>query len=307
MPNTPKVSIIGSGRVGSTTALILAMKELADVTLVDIIEKVPQGEALDIMHGAASGFGSKVTGTNDFSGIANSDIVINTAGMARRPGMDRLDLLNRNVQILKSVADKIKKYSPETIVLQVSNPMDALNYVMRKATGFPTERVMGMGGMLDSQRLSLHIANELNGKPNLIKSMVIGEHGESQVPLFSQTMFEGKPVGDIINEQQKEDITKKLRASGSEVIGLKGATIFAPALAITSMLDNILNDKKQVMPCSVHLEGEYGNDGIAIGVPARLGRKGVEGVVELDLNEKEMDMFNASAKKMKSVIEELKL
>jgi len=303
----PKVSIIGAGRVGSTTALVLAMKSLADVTLVDIVEKVPQGEALDIMHGAASGFGSSVTGTNDFSQIANSDIIINTAGMARRPGMDRLDLLNRNIQIVRSVAEKIKQYAPNSIVIQVSNPMDAMNYVMKKATGFPRERVFGMGGMLDSQRFSLFLSEELDAKPNEVKSMVMGEHGESQVPLFSQSTFNGKNVMKELDEGQRQKVLGRVRNAGSEVIGLKGATFFAPALAIAGMVDNILNDKKETMPCSVWLEGEYGHKGVCIGVPARLGKGGMEGVVELDITDDEKAGFDKSAKKMEGVIEELKL
>jgi len=303
----PLVSIIGSGRVGSTTAFVLAMKDLADVTLVDIVEKVPQGEALDIMHGAASGFSSAVKGTNDFSEIAGSDIVINTAGMARRPGMDRLDLLNRNIQILKSVAENIKKHAPNAIVMQVSNPMDVMNYTMRKVTGFPRERVIGMGGMLDSQRFSMLLAEELEAMPGELKSMVIGEHGESQVPLFSQSTLNSKPVVELLNDEQRQKILQRTRNAGSEVIGLKGATFFAPAIAIVRMVDNILNDKKEVIPCSVCLEGEYGMEGLSIGVPAKLGKGGMEGVVELDISDEEMLNFEKSAKKMKAVIEELRL
>lgn len=303
----PKVSIIGSGRVGSTTALMVAMKELADVMLVDIVEKVPQGEALDIMHGAASGFGKKVTGTNDFSNIAGSDIVINTAGMARRPGMDRLDLLNRNVQILRSVAGNIKEHAPGSVVIQVSNPMDIMNYAMRKATGFPRERVIGMGGMLDSQRFSLHLAEELNARPNHIKSVVIGEHGESQVPLFSHSIHEGRRVLDTLTEEQRRRVTERTRVAGSEVIGLKGATFFAPALALASMVDSIVSDRKETMPCSVWLDGEYGHSNVCIGVPCRLGKCGMEGVIELEITGEERLAFDKSARKLEGVIEELRL
>ena len=303
----PLISIIGAGRVGSTAAFVLALRNMADVTLVDIVEKVPQGEALDIMHGVSSGLGVNVKGTNDFREIAGSDMVINTAGMARRPGMDRLDLLNRNVQILNSVASRIKEHAPKAIVMQVSNPMDTMNYVMKKATGFPRERVIGMGGALDSQRFSLFLAEELGAKPVEVKSMVIGEHGDSQVPLFSQSTLKRECVLDVLGDAQREKVLNRTRNAGSEVIGLKGATFFAPALAIAGMADGILNDRKEVMPCSVCLEGEYGHEGLSIGVPAKLGRKGIEKVVELDITEEEKAMFDKSAKKMKGVIEELGL
>lgn len=301
------VSIIGAGRVGSTTAFVLAMKGLSDIRLVDIMERVPQGEALDIMHGAASGFSVDVSGSNDFKDIAGSDIVINTAGMARRPGMDRLDLLNRNIQILNSVAGNIKSYAPVSIAIQVSNPMDVMTYVMKKATGFPRERVMGMGGMLDSQRFSLFLAEELGAKPVEVKSMVIGEHGESQAPLFSQSSLKGECVMDLLDDRQRQRVLKRTRDAGNEVIGLKGATFFAPALAIARMVENILRDRKEIIPCSVYLEGEYEHEGLCIGVPARLGKNGMEGVTEPDITDEEKEMFDGSAKKMKGVIEELKL
>lgn len=313
------ISIVGAGRVGSTTAFMLAMKDLADIMLVDIVEKVPQGEAMDIMHAAASGFSANVEGSNDFSKMAGSDIVINTAGMARRPGMDRLDLLNRNIQIVRSVAASIKKHAPDAIIIQVSNPMDALNYAMRKAGGFQRERVIGMGGMLDSQRFSLFLAQELNRnysgqkagesvvRPADVKAMVIGEHGESQVPLFSQSFLKGECVADMLDKRQMQKLVGMTRAAGSEIIALKGATFFAPAIAITRMVENVLGDRKDVMPCSICLESEYGQDGLSIGVPARLCREGLDEVVDLDINEEERSMFDMSARKMKNVIEEVGL
>ena len=301
------VSIIGSGRIGSTAAFVMAIKGLADIRLIDIVEKIPQGEALDIMHGAASGFGVSAMGTNDFSEMKGSDIVINTAGMARKPGMDRLDLLNKNVQIVSSVAENIKKHAPDSMVIQVSNPVDIMNYVMKTVTGFPRKRVFGMGGMLDSQRFSLHLANALGAKLWEVKAMVIGEHGESQVPLFSQSTVNGEPVNDKLSEDQKKAVRENLRNSGAEVIGQKGATVIAPVVAISSMVEAILNDKKEVMPCSVHLEGDYGHEGICIGVPARLGKEGLEGVVELDITDEERAYFNGSAKKIKGVVKELNL
>ncbi len=301
------ISIIGAGRVGSTAAFVLAMKSLADIKLVDIVEKVPQGEALDIMHGAASAFSVDVSGSNDFRDIAGSDIVINTAGIPRKPDMDRLDLLNKNVQIVKSIAEKIKEHASSAIVLQVSNPMDIMSYIMNRITGFPRERIMGMGGMLDSQRFSLFLARELNAKPMEVKSMVIGEHGESMVPLFSQSFLGDKCVSELLSEEQKNRVLENTRKVGAEVIGLKGATVFAPALAIARMVENIIRDKKETIPCSVYLDGEYGHEGLCIGVPAKLGKNGMEGVAELDITDEEKEMFDKSAKKMKGVIEELKL
>ncbi len=299
------ISIIGAGRVGSTAAFSLALKELGDIKLVDIMEKVPQGEALDLMHAAHSGFCVDVLGTNDFRDIEGSGIVINTAGLARKPGMDRLDLLQKNRQIVSSVAESIKKFAPDAIVIQVSNPMDVMNFVMHKVTGFERERVIGMGGMLDAQRFSLFLARELDAKPMDVKSMVIGEHGESMVPLFSQSFLDSRPVSELLSEEQKKTVLEKTRKAGAEVIGLKGATVFAPAIAITRMVENIVKNKREMLPVSCYLQGEYGVKDVCIGVPARLGKSGLEEIIELGLEDEEKNAFLQSAEKLKKIISEL--
>ena len=301
------ISIIGSGRIGSETAFLLAQRGFGDIKLIDIVEGLPQGHALDIMHAAHSGFSVEVSGSNDFQDIRGSEIVINTAGFARKPGMDRTELISKNKAIVKDVAEKIKRFAPDSIVIQVSNPIDILTYVMKKATGFERERVIGMGGLLDSQRLALYISRALKVKPHEINPLVMGEHGESMVPVFSKSLFQGKPVSRLLSEHQTEKIEKETRASGAEVIGLKGATVFAPSTAITGMVESIIRDKKKTIPVSAYLEGEYGLKDICIGVPAVLGKSGIEKIIELELSEAEDKAFRKSAEKIRNMVARLRV
>lgn len=301
------ISIIGSGRIGSETAFLLAQRGLDDVRLIDTVKGLPQGHALDIMHAAQSGFKVEVSGSNNFQGIKDSDIVINTAGFTRSADMDRAELINKNKDIVKSVARETKKLAPHSIVIQVSNQMDIMTYIMKNETGFERERVMGMGGILDSQRLALYISRELKVKPDEINSMVIGEHGESMVPVFSNSFFQDKAVSELLSENQMKKIAEETRASGAEVIGLKGATVFAPSIGITRMVESILGDKKETMPVSAYLEGEYGVRGICIGVHAVLGKSGIKEIVELDLSDEEEKAFRQSAEKIKNIISNLRI
>ncbi len=300
------ISIIGSGRLGSEAAFLLAQKGLSDIKLIDIAKGLPQGHALDIMHSARS-FSVEVSGSNDFQDIKGSEIVINTAGFPRKPGMDRTGLINKNRDITESVAKKIKTLAPESIVIQVSNPIDILTYIMKKTTGFERDRVMGMGGLLDSQRLAFYLSRELRAKPQEIDALVIGEHGESMVPVFSNSLFQEKPVSGILSQEQMKDIANKTRSSGAEVIALKGATVFAPSIAIARMAEAIVKDRKETIPLSAYLEGEYGIEGICTGVPVVLGKSGIEKILELDLSEDEEKAFRESAEKIRNMISGLSL
>lgn len=298
------ISIIGSGRLGSETAFLLAQRGLSDIKLIDIVKGLPQGHALDIMHSAQS---AEVLGSNDFQDIKGSDIIINTTGFARKPGMDRTGLINRNSDIVKSVAKKIKTLAPDSMVIQVSNPLDIMTYIMKKTTGFERGSVMGMGGLLDSQRLAFHISRELRAKPRDINPLVMGEHGESMVPVYSNSFFQGKPVSELIPEEKKKEIAEKTRSSGAEVIGLKGATVFAPAIGIARMAEAIVKNKRETIPLSAYLEGEYGIEGICIGVPAVLGKSGIEKILEPELSEEEEKAFRASAEKIRDIISSLSI
>lgn len=298
------ISVIGAGKLGSETAFVLARMGLDDIRLIDIVEGLPQGHALDMMH-ASQSLRVEVSGSNDFQDLRGSDIVINTAGLPRKPGMLRTDLINKNRDILESVARKIRQFAPESIVIQVSNPLDIMTYVMKRATGFERERVMGMGGLLDSQRLAYRLSRELDAKPSEINALVMGEHGESMVPIFSKSIYQGKPVSGLISQEKMKGISEKTRLAGSEVIALKGATVFSPAIATARMVESILRDGKETFPVSAYLEGEYGLEGLCLGVPAVLGKSGIEKIQELELSEEEEKAFRASAEKLKGIVSEL--
>jgi len=302
----PKIAIIGAGKIGSNTALRVAEKELGDVILVDIDDKLPKGEALDLMHSAPLSFDVKVTGTKDYEDIKDSDVVVITAGIPRKPGMDRMDLLKTNSGIMKSICEKIKKYAPDSIVVIVSNPMDIMTYIAYQTLGFPKERVMGEN-LLDSLRLSYLLSSELGVSPKSVRSMVIGEHGETMVPLLSQSSINGVPARKLIANDRHEEIRLGVRKSAMSVIERKGATIFAPTLAIAHMVEAIIKDKKEIMSASAYLEGEYGVEGICIGVPVKLGRNGIEEIVQVDLTEEESAAFAKSSEKLKNIVQEIGL
>ena len=295
-----KVSVIGAGKVGSTTAQLLALKGLADVVLVNRTEGLAQGVALDIKQSTpVEGSDSSVVGTGDYSQIAGSDIVVVTAGAQRKEGMTRDDLLKTNAQIIAAVAEKIKQYAPSSIVIMVSNPLDAMAYLMRQKTGFEKGRIIGMAGMLDSARLTTFISEELKVTPKEVKTMILGSHGDSMVAILSATTVNGFPVEKLIEKEKLKRIVERARDGGAEIIKLEGSSAYyAPASSVVSMVDSILNDKKKIMPCSAYLEGEYDLSGLFLGVPVVLGNKGVEKIVVMALSDDEKAALLESAKKI---------
>lgn len=301
------IGMIGAGRVGSQAALELASQGIDDISLVDVVEGLAEGEALDISHKLAEiGVDSKVRGSNDFSIINGSDVVVVTAGLARKPGMTRMDLLQKNSSIIASVSKEIAKYAPGSIVIVVTNPMDVMTYVTLKETGFERERVIGMGGLLDLSRFKYVLSNMLNVSRSSINSIVIGEHGENMVPLASHTWIGSVPLSKLLSEDQIKSAIEETRRVAAEVIAKKGATVYAPASAISRMVKAIRMDKKEILPASTLLEGEYDLNDLCIGVPLRLGCDGVEQIYELSLSDIEWDEFKKGAETIKQAIKSLK-
>ncbi|MEE9406234.1 MAG: malate dehydrogenase [Candidatus Aenigmarchaeota archaeon] len=297
------ISIIGAGRLGANTAFQLAKEGLDDVRLVDIVEGLPQGEALDIME--CSDLEVGVSGTNDFSDIKGSKVVVVIAGLPRKPGMTREDLLHKNSDIVRSVCRNIKEHAPDAVVIVVTNPMDMMTWVAHKELGFPRGRVMGMGGQLDSQRFAYFLSKELRVAPKDVKALVMGQHGEAMIPVPSQSSLNGTPVKEKLSEEQISNSIERTKGAGIEVIKLKGGTAWAPATAISRMVKAILKDEKKVIPCSVPLDGEYGQEGLCIGVPVVLGKDGFEKVKEVELTDEEKEQFNQSCQKVKEAIQSL--
>ncbi len=294
-----KISIIGAGRVGAAAAYTIAHKRLADeIVLLDIAKDLLEGQALDISHSLAWDGQSRVT-QGDYPDIEGSRIVIICAGAGRKPGMSRLELAAANGSIIKGIAASIRKHAPDAIVITLTNPVDAMNYVMWRATGFPRERVVGQGGVLDSLRFRWVAAKVLGLRPSSVEAYVLGEHGSSKVLLFSRILVDGRQPKISVGERMK--ITEELERSNESVLAKKGATEFAPAHAILRMADSIISDKKDVMPCSIVLKGEYGLKDVSIGVPVILGRNGVEKVVEWPLDHAELASLKRSAEIIKDV------
>lgn len=304
-----KVTIVGAGNVGATAAQRIMEKSLADVILFDIIEGVPQGKALDISEAAPiCGSDVSITGSNNYGDTAGSDIVVITAGLARKPGMSRSDLLKKNVTIVKEVTEEIVKRSPDSILIIVTNPMDLMTYLAWAVSGFPKQRVMGMGGALDSSRFRCFIARELNASVENVHAFVLGGHGDLMVPLPRFSTVAGIPITELIEKSAIEKIVERTRFGGAEIVELlkTGSAFVAPAAAITEMVEAILLDKKKILPCAVFLEGEYGIKDLFIGVPVTLGRGGIEGIIEIKLSEEETDSFHKSADRIRSGVEEIK-
>ncbi len=302
------IGLVGSGRVGSTLAMLLVQRNVDDITLVDIIEGLPQGEALDLSHMAAEiGADCRISGSNDYSALEGADIVVVTAGLARKPGMTRMDLLNKNSGIIKSVAQQVAKYAPECKLVMVTNPLDAMVYVALKSSGFPKSRVMGMSGMLDLSRFKEFLSQALHISRASIDALVIGEHGESMTPLPSYTAVNGIPLNSLLSEQQIGEAIEKTRKVAAEVIKLKGATFYAPANGIARMVEAIHYDKKMLLPVSTYLEGEFDQSGLCIGVPAIIGKSGVEKIVEVKLAGQEKEWFDKGAATIKEAIASLQL
>ena len=302
------ITVVGAGRIGGSVASNLIFRELDDIMMVDIIKGLPQGEALDLGHMAASyGINVGVNGSNDFADITGSDIVIVTAGLPRKPGMTRLDLLHKNKEIISDISRKILKYAPESIVLMVTNPLDMMTYVALKITGFSKNRVFGMGGTLDSARFRFFISKALSVARSSVQALVIGMHGEFMLPLPKFSSVERKPLTDIMSKKDINKIVEMTRMTAAEVIALKGGTVYAPGNAVGEMIESIINDKKNVLPLSTYLNGEYNVNDLCIGVPAILGKKGVEGITELQLENDEKTMFLNGVKSLKKAISEINL
>ncbi|HEX2030004.1 MAG TPA: malate dehydrogenase [Actinomycetota bacterium] len=294
-----KVTVVGSGFVGATTAMRVAQKGLADeVVMVDIVEGLPQGLALDMNQSATiEGFEPAVRGTNDYGDTAGSDVVVITAGLPRQPGMSRMDLLEKNAGILRDVATKVRDTSPEAVIVVVSNPLDEMTFLAGEVTGFPREKVMGMAGTLDSARLRFFIAEELNVSPTGVEAMTLGSHGESMVPLPARATVDGKPLRDLVDEATLERLYQRTRDAGAEIVSYlkKGSAYYAPSAAVAEMVDAIVGDTKAVVPACVWASGQYGISDVFVGLPARLGRGGVEEVVELELDESTLAALREAA------------
>jgi len=305
-----KISIIGAGFVGATAAHWAAAKELGDIVLVDILEGIPQGKALDLFESApVEGFDSNVIGTNTYEETKGSDIVIITSGVPRKPGMSREDLLEINRKIIESVVAEVTSKSPNAILIMVTNPLDTMTYLAVKKSGLPKERVMGMAGVLDTARYRAFIAMELGVSVEDIQALLLGGHGDEMVPLPRYTTISGIPLSQLLPKEKIDKLVDRARKGGGEIVNLlkTGSAFYAPSAGAIQMAEAILKDKKRILPCCVYLNGEYGLKDICFGVPVKLGEKGVESIIELDLTEEEKGLVAKSAESVKKSIEELKL
>jgi malate dehydrogenase len=303
-----KITVVGAGQVGTTVAQLAAYKNLGNVVLIDIVEGVPQGKALDLQEsGCLQVFDSIVTGTNDYKDTADSDIVVITAGVPRKPGQSRTDLLAINGKIVKSVTEEIMKYSSNPIIIVVSNPLDAMVHVVKKVSGLPKNRVMGMAGVLDAARFRTFISLELKCSMVDTDAMVLGGHGDSMVPMPRYATVSGISITDLMTKEQIERLVDRTRNGGAEIVGLlkKGSAFLAPGASAVKMVEAILRDKKQILPCTVLLEGEYGWSNIYFGVPVKLGNNGVEEIIQLELTAEEKIAVDTSAKEVEEMIDEI--
>jgi malate dehydrogenase len=303
-----KVTVVGAGNVGGTTAQRLAERNYADVVLVDIVEGLPQGKALDILEsGPILGYDSNVVGTNGYEESTNSDVVVITSGSPRKPGMSRDDLLKTNQNIVSSVTAEVAKHSPEAIIIVVANPLDAMCHVAMETSGFPRERVVGMAGILDTARYRTFIAQELGVSVRDVFALVLGGHGDTMVPLPSMATVGGVAITELLPQDRVEAIVDRTRGGGAEIVQLlqSGSAFYAPSAAVVEMVDSILLDQKRILPCAVYLQGEYGIDDLFVGVPVKLGASGVEEVVELDLQEGELEDLGNSAGAVRELVEVL--
>ena len=301
-----KVTVVGAGNVGATAAQRLAEKDLCDVVLVDIVEGVPQGKALDLTEAAPiEKHDAHLTGTNGYEETAGSDIVIITAGIPRKPGMSRDDLISTNAGIMKSVTEQIAKLSPDAVLIIVSNPLDAMCHVAFDASGFPKERVLGMAGVLDSARFRAFISMELNVSVENTHAFVLGGHGDTMVPLPRYSTVAGIPITELMSQDRIDALVDRTRNGGAEIVSLlkTGSAYYAPASAAVEMAESILKDKKKILPCAVYLEGEYGLEKLFIGVPAKLGAGGMEEIVEIQLTDEEKAALDHSADAVRELVE----
>ncbi|HWE42155.1 MAG TPA: malate dehydrogenase [Gemmatimonadaceae bacterium] len=306
-----KITVVGAGNVGATTAQRLAEKSLArTVVMVDVVEGVPQGKGLDQWESApVEGFDTRIIGTNGYDESADSDIVVITAGIARKPGMSRDDLLNTNAGIVKAVCEQVKRTSPKSIIVMVSNPLDVMCYVAKEVTGFPRERILGMAGVLDTARYRSFLAEALDVSVEDIQAMVLGGHGDTMVPLVSYTTVSGIPVSQLLDRKTLDAIVDRARNGGAEIVKFlkTGSAYYAPSAAAVQMCEAIALDKKRVLPCAAWLEGEYGMKGLFLGVPCKLGRKGLEKILEIELTSAERVALGKSADAVREPMAAVKL
>ena len=301
-----KVTVVGAGNVGATTALRIQQLGYTDVVLVDVVEDLPQGKALDMLEaGPVIGTDARVTGSNSYDESADSDVVVITAGIARRPGMSRDDLLLTNMRITSSVTEQVVKYSPECIIIAVTNPLDAMVQNVYETSGFPRNRVFGMAGILDTARFRTFIAEELNVSVEDVQALVLGGHGDDMVPLVRYTSVGGIPITELMAEEKIDQLVARTRAGGGEIVALlkEGSAYYAPSAAITQMVEAVLLDKKRVLPACAYLEGEYGINGLCVGVPVKLGAGGVEQIMQIGLTEEERTALRHSAASVQELVD----
>ena len=303
----PKVSIIGSGNIGATVAHLIAIKKLADMVLVDVVEGLAEGKALDIHESAPiEGFDIKIEGSHTYEATKNSDIIVITAGLARKPGMSRDDLLKKNTEIVKSVTEQVVKYSPNSILIVVSNPLDAMVFVASEVSKFPKNRIVGMAGILDTSRFKTFIADELDVSVNDIEAFVLGGHGRYMVPMIQYTNVAGKPLTELLDKDTIEKLIQRTRDAGIEIVNFlkTGSAYYSPASSIVEMITSILKDENKILPCAAYLDGEYNVKGYFIGVPVKLGKNGIEDVVKFKLDEEETKLFDQTVEHVKKLSEQ---
>ncbi|CAN5272139.1 malate dehydrogenase [soil metagenome] len=309
MLKRPKISIVGAGNIGATAAHWAAQRELGDIVLVDVVEGVPQGKGLDLFQASpVEGFDAKITGSNGYEATKDSDIIIITAGLARKPGMSRDDLVAKNEEIVRECASKSAAQSPNAIIIVISNPLDAMCTVAHRASGFPKHRVIGMAGILDTARYRAFLADALDVSVEDIQALVLGGHGDAMVPLISYTSVSGIPITQLLSQDKLDAIVKRTANGGGEIVALlkTGSAYYAPSASAIQMAEAIIKDKKRILPCAALLEGEYGINGIFIGVPVLLGKNGIEKIVEVSLTNEERVALNKSAAGVKELVDKLK-
>jgi malate dehydrogenase len=300
-----KITVVGAGFVGSTLVQRLAERDYADVVMFDIVPNMPQGKALDMLQaGPVLGYDTLITGTNDYADTTDSDVVVVTSGFPRKPGMSRDDLLKKNQEIVSQVIEQVVKYSPNSIIIVVTNPLDAMAQVALHVSGFPRERVIGMAGVLDTARFRTFIAQELGASVRDVQAYVLGGHGDTMVPLSRLCTVAGIAIAELLPAERIEQIVQRTRDGGAEIVKLlgNGSAYFAPSASVLQMIDSIVLDKKMILPCAVYLKGEYGIQNLYVGVPAKLGAKGLEQVIEVELNEQERALLRKSADAVEELV-----
>jgi len=306
----PKVTVVGAGNVGATVAQYVVERELADVVLTDVIDGLPQGKALDLLEaGPVHDYDCRLTGANDYKATADSDIVVITAGLARKPGMSRDDLLMKNAEIMRGVTQEVVRQSPNSILIVVTNPLDAMAQLAWKVSGLPRERVIGMAGILDSARFRAFIAMELSVSVENVTAFVLGGHGDTMVPLPRYSTVAGIPITELLSKERIDAIVQRTRDGGAEIVNLlkAGSAYYAPGASVVLMVEAILRDKKKIVPCAVYLDGEYGVKGLFVGVPVKLGRAGVEQIIQIKLLPNEEAELKRSAAAVKELVDKLGL